>query len=545
MNRTAPSALVGLLLALPAFSATAPVDRRLATVNGDAITLHQLASDLDGASDPDPWHALDRRIKLTLVVQEADRMGLDDALEVKDQLGVFERDTLRDGLFATRIASIKPDPKAVATMERAMATEVRMKSILMPKEDDAKELAGAKDFEAAIKEAVAKDRGQLEEGDEFIKSSELKPEVIAVLAKLQPGQVSAPYAMGDKFAVTRLVERRVVNDPGLHQQAEAEVAKRAQTATISAYVDELRAKYAKVDQKTLQGVDFDAKEPGFEALLKDQRAVATIEGEAPVTIAEIAGALRKRLFHGTENAGGRGKLNRRKSEILDDLIAKRVVVKEAKRLGLDKKPAYLALLEEKRRELLFGAFVGKVLGADVKVADAEIQAYYTSHKKEFTEPEMIRLDAVAFDTRPSAEAALAKLRAGADVAWMKGNATGRLDPAAVPEEARIPATPVMRDELPPPLKEALAGAHAGEFRLVAPPTGPPTVVLVRELYAGNTQPLADAAGGIRGKLTGEKRQAAFEAYVAKLRAASQVKMLVTEAELKELFHSPAVKTSTR
>jgi parvulin-like peptidyl-prolyl isomerase len=476
---------------------------------------------------------------VTLIVQEADRMGLDDSLEVRDQLGVFERDTLRDGLFATRVGSMKPDPKAVADLERAMATEVQMRSILMPKESDAKSLAaaaaGGADFEAAMKEAAAKNQGRIDEGEGFIKTSELKPEVVAILAKLKPGQVSAPYAMGGQFAVTRLTDRKIVQDPEIHAQAEAEALRRAQTAAISALVDELRTKYATVDRKLLDSVDFDAKEPGLDALVKDGRPVATIAGDAPITVGDVAGSLRKRLFHGTESAGGRGKLNRRKEEILDDLIAKRVVMKEAKRLGLDTKPAYLAVRDEERKELMFAAFVSKVLATDVSVSDDEVAAYYKAHKKEFTEPEMVRLDAVAFDSRPSAEAALAKLRAGADVAWMRGNAGGRLDAAAVPEEARIPATPVLREDLPATLRDALAGARPGEFRLYVPASGSPWVVQLRDVFEGKTQPLADVSGGIKAKLAGQKRQDAFEAYAKKLRAASEVKLFVTESELKALI----------
>ena len=111
---------VGRSLAVAPPQSPPPAGRVLATVNGEAITLPQLSANLSDATDPDPWRALERQINVTLIVQEAGRMGLDQSIEVRDQLGVFERDTLRDGLFAKQVAGIKLDPKQVDTLEREM-----------------------------------------------------------------------------------------------------------------------------------------------------------------------------------------------------------------------------------------------------------------------------------------------------------------------------------------------------------------------------------------------------------------------------------------
>ncbi len=515
-----------------------PVGRVLATVNGDAITIEQLKTDLSGAAEADPWKTLERRINVTLIIQEAGRMGLDQTIEVRDQLGVFERDTLRDGLFATRVAGIKIDPKKVDALERDMTTMVSMLSILTPAEADAKTVVAAvgkgDDFEVAIRDLAAKKLGQVDEGEGFIEVSELLPEVQAAIAALKPGQVSSVYKIGSQFAVTRLLERKFEKNAESHVAAEIEAYKRAELATLTAYVEELKKKYATVNQALLASVDFDAKAPGFDSFLKDTRPVVAIAGEKPITIADLAGALRKRLFHGTDEAGGRGKLNRKKAEVLDDLIAKRVVMKEALRLGLDKKPAYVALRDETESDLMFGAFVAKVFAPDIKVSDDEVSAYYRAHLKEFTAPDMIRLVALPFDTRAAAEAALVKLRAGADLAWMRVNAHGRRDPATLPDDQRIPAAPIIVAELPADLREALTGTRAGDYRLYAPDGGTPSVVFVKDLITGQPQGLESVAQQIKGTLSGEKLQKAFEAYAAKLKESSTVKVIVTQAELRAL-----------
>ena len=62
------------------------------------------------------------------------------------------------------------------------------------------------------------------------------------------------------------------------------------------------------------------------------------------------------------------------------------------------------------------------------------EAYYETHKAEFTTPEMIRLDVISFTQATAAEQALARLNAGADLGWMREHAEAQID-RAVPRAA--------------------------------------------------------------------------------------------------------------
>lgn len=537
---------IGLGASVGASAASAPDDKVLATVNGEPIRLESLRASL-AAGPSDPAKILDRLINVELILQEASRMGLAETLEVKDQLGIFERDTLRDGLFAKRLSGVKPTPAEVDALAKAMTTEVRMRSAMFKNRADAAKLserAGkGEDFDAVAEQLTGGGKGTIDPGEGFIKVAELRPEVQGAITRLSPGAVSPPYAIEDRFAVTKLVDRKSVADPEARSKAEVEALKRAQTKVMIAYVDELKAKYAKVDDAALKAADFDAPTPGFDAYLTDKRPIVAIQGEAPITAADLAGAVRKRLFHGAEQAAEKGRLNQKKVEVLDDLVSKRVVMKEARRLGLDRTPEYLAVKSKVEEELVFGAFVAKVLEPETKATNDEIRRYYEAHKKEYTGPDMVRLDSLAFADRASAEAAFRKLRAGADLTWMRANAAGRLDPAAVPEDLRVPPAPLMLGGIPEDIRKALEGAKSGEYRLYASPRGTSLVLLVRENLSGQAKPLEDVSGEIRRKLAGDKRQKAFDDYAATLRKASEVKVLVTPAELKAMTGDVAKKTS--
>lgn len=531
MKRTILSAILAFAVCGTARAA----DPVLATVNGEPIRLSRVREAPPG---PEAKKTLDRMIGVELAIQEGYRMGLDETIEVRDQMGVFERDTLRDGLFAGRVGGLKPDPAKVDAMAKAMTVEVRLRSAAFDAEADAAKAAAraarGDDFDAAAKEA----KGTLDPGEGFIRMSELLPSVQAALAPLSPGGVTPVYKIGEKFAVTRLIDKRDAPDPDARAKAEAEVLRRTQTEAIAKYAEELKKRDAKVDEKLYATIDFDAEKPGFDSYMKDKRTLVTIAGGAPITVHDLADAVRKRLFHGPEQAAGKHRLNKKKNEVLDDLITKRVVLKEAVAKGLDKKPEYLAVRRARERELVFGAFVAKAIEPEVKVSDLDVELYYESHRKDLTGPDMARIESMAFGSRKDAEAALAKLRSGADMAWMRVNAPGRLDPATNPDLLAFPAAPVILADMPEDLRQSLAKAASGEYRLHVSAGGPAYVIFVRELLPGRAMPLKDATPMIRSKLTGEKRQRVFDDYVATLRKAAQVKVLVPPDQLQKMVTAP-------
>jgi hypothetical protein len=375
-------------------------------------------------------------------------------------------------------------------------------------------------------------------GEGFIRLAELLPGVQDAIRSLEPGHVSAIYRIGDQFAVSRLIERRQAPTPDARAKAEAELLSRLQTEAIAKYLEELKRKHTRVDEAVYKGLDFDAAKPGFDTYLKDNRVLVSITGAEPIRVHDLADAVRKRLFHGPQRAAEKDRLNRKKAEVLEDLIAKRVVVLEARAKGLDRKPEYISRREEAERELVFGAFVSKVIEPEVKVTDAEVRQYYEAHRKELTAPDMVRVESIAFGSRKDAEAALAKLRAGADPAWMRSNAPGRLDPKTHQDLLDFPAAPLLLGDLPADLRQSLSNARSGEYRLHGTAGGTTYVILLKELLPGRTLPLEDASGRIRAILMGQTRQKLFDGYIAKLRQASQVRILVTPAELEKLAATP-------
>ncbi len=524
----------------------------VATVNGESITREalerQLASMHEGVREKetkirkDPSELLERMINATLIVQEARRMGLDQAPEIKEAADAFAGTTLRQLLYSYHVRNIKTaDEKEVERLYRASIKELTVTSVLLDREEDAGELErrlkDGGDFDALAAALVADGKAAGGKKGVALKERELLPEVAAALSGMKPGSISPVVKVGKGYSLFRLDGVRYPDDPATLEKVREEALKRRKTDALKAYAEALKKKSVTVNAKRLAAVDYDAPEPGFRTLLEDKRVLATVKGAAPVTVSELTDALMKKFFHGAEEASKEKKVDRRKAEVLDELVAKRMFAAEARRLKIDRTALYRSAVEENVRGLLFGAFVARAIDPDVKVEEAEIEAYRKSHLEEFTEPETVSYRSLAFGGREDAVEAMEKLKKGADFEWVRQNAAGQLDPEKARGFLDLEGTVVMSGE-EGGLRKAVAGARPGDARLYAGPDGPVYVLVVKGTTPSRPLPYESVREGIGRKLFDEKRRKSLEAYVASLRAASDVRMYATGKELESLVALP-------
>ena len=225
----------------------------------------------------------------------------------------------------------------------------------------------------------------------------------------------------------KLEDIRQVDSPEEKEAARQEALKNAKVEALKHYNQTLVKRYAVVHRAVLDHLDFEAKEPGFEKLMKDGRVLAEIKGEKPITVADLADQLRHQLYHGVEQAAEAKKLNEKIVPAFDEMLYKRVFRKEALRLGLDKTAAYTRKVKEYENSLVFGSFVQKAVAPDVKLTEEDVRKYYEEHIKDYTSPEMMKILGIAFQKRADAEGAVEKLRNGTDFRWLVENAEGQAD----------------------------------------------------------------------------------------------------------------------
>jgi hypothetical protein len=90
-------------------------------------------------------------------------------------------------------------------------------------------------------------------------------------------------------------------------------------------------------------------------------------------------------------------------------------------------------------------------------------------------------------------------------------------------------------DLPDGVREAVAGAGAGEARLYADPDGTYRILFVRQIVPGRPLGFEAARDQVAAAVFRERRREAVDDWTAKLRAASEIEVLVTGDELLALL----------
>jgi len=532
---------ITLTLKVPAFSprfSQTPV----ALVNDDPILLDEFVTTLEAlheggtggrkAGKTDFDQVLNRLINARLILQEGLTMGLDELPEAKRLLADFKESSLREVLKRRLLKDLTPDPEVVKEAYRQLVREWKIRSVKFDGKEAAdafaKGLAGGGEFAALADKLIDDKKAEGGKTGEYVKPQELLPQIAAALAPLKAGEATPVIPVGTGFTVVKLEEIRY---PEGNAAAMAEARARATdargTRIMNEYWEGLKKKQAKINRKLIDKLDFEAPKPGFKKLLKDKRVIVAIKGEQPITVALLAEEMQKKFFHGVDEAIRVKKVNEGKYPAIEDMLLKRLFRQEALRQGIDKSDDYRQANSKYKESLVFGLFVDKVVVPEIKVTNGDVQEYYTAHLADYSTPAMVKLKALAFGKQGQAEAAIEKLRKGAEFQWLQANAEG-LVPAQSPGLMEFEATPVITRNLPEKLQQTIDGAKPGDFRLYASPEGYSYAVQVLDVINPQPSPLEKERKAIAQKLFGEKIATSVEEWGAKLRAASSVKIYLAD-----------------
>ena len=115
-----------------------------------------------------------------------------------------------------------------------------------------------------------------------------------------------------------------------------------------------------------------------------------------------------------------------KNSLVRDILIKKAIAVKARKDGLDKRPEFKEQLAYLIDDFLSREYLVKVVLANLKVSDEEMQTYYKEHEKEFQMTDSVKVRHIFFQSsakasaeerakaRAKAEDALARLRKGED-----------------------------------------------------------------------------------------------------------------------------------
>jgi hypothetical protein len=437
---------------------------------------------------------------------------------------------LMELLLKRYVEKLAADQDEVEKLYKSLVKEWKIKSVHSAKEGAVskieEQVKAGRSFDELVQQAVEDGTVTADGEGKYLKDRDLAPEIAGLVSKMEIGAVSPVVPVGQKgFVIFRLDDVRFPEavDPALRQQAEREALNRKRVQAAKDYYQNLENTYVTINEKFLEALDFEAKEPGFEKLLQDPRIVATVRGEQPVTVADLAGGLKKKFFHGIPQAIRAKKINDKKRNILDEILEKRVLLKEAYKQGIDKTDEYVYRVKEYETSVIFGTFVKKVVAPEIKMETADLEAYYLENSDQYTSPQMLRIKSIVFRQRSDAVAAITKLQQGTDFDWLRANADNQVDPNAqgiLIFDGRL----LTLQSLPDDLQKAVVGTKTGDFRLYSGPQGHAYVLYILQSIEPQTQPFATVQKEVAKKYYSEALKKSIKRWTSQLREYYPVKI---------------------
>jgi len=108
------------------------------------------------------------------------------------------------------------------------------------------------------------------------------------------------------------------------------------------------------------------------------------------------------------------KLQLDKSMVLDQMISEKMLIQEAKNIGLEKDNDVLEQIKKMTEQILVQVLIEREILDKIKINDEEVLEYYEQNKESFTEKEQVYLYNILLETEEEAQNVLEQLKAGGD-----------------------------------------------------------------------------------------------------------------------------------
>ena len=485
---------------------------KVATVNGEPITWselsrtiaasHELGHAKTKAGPVDFTNALQRMINTRLIVLEAKNIGLQETPALSKAVDGYAKKLQSEMLLEQYVEDIRPDAAEVQRLYESIVREWKIRALHIKKEADAKkidaQLKEGKDFDQIAQRALQWSGTQGDPQGVYLKNNQLTPPVARVIKDMKIGSISPILSLGKQgYIVFKLEGMRIPpsENPRARKGAYRQALNAARVKAAKQYYQNLKASYVKLDQALFDALDYESQPQAMDKLLTDQRILAQIHDDKPITVAEFSRALKQRFFHGIKMAVEAKRINAKKKSVLEDMLQKRVLGIEAQKQGIDKSAEFKSRVKEYENSVIFEAFLKKVIYPEIKLDQKALQDYYKAHMDEYTSPPMMRIKDLVFAKRDDAVAAMQQLNKGADFDWLNANAQGQVDPDTA-GLINFEGKPLTINSLPADIQKAVAGARVNDSRLYKSAAGHFYLLYVDQIVA----PVKQSYGAVKEEI---------------------------------------------
>jgi peptidyl-prolyl cis-trans isomerase C len=220
-----------------------------------------------------------------------------------------------------------------------------------------------------------------------------------------------------------------------------------------------------------------------------------------------------------------------KSQLLDGMITRDLLVREAERRGIDKRPDVQEKLAQARRSIVLESLLREVT-EKAAVDDNVLRKAYNDNAAAFKVGERVRVKHILFKDKAKAESFAGKAKSGTpfDALMKEANAAGgtSADLGFIEKGSFV--------------KEFESAAFAATPGTAIGPVKTPYgfhVIRVEERRAAGIRAFDEVKGQLAGDLRDKVQRQAFEQLVEKLKKDGKVKILIEEADAEKTEAGPS------
>ncbi len=535
-----PALLLAVLTAGCATTGKNLDDTVLASVNGEPVTVQDLQESFEtshqghtillaGAGAAREF--LDKTIERRLLIQEAERIGLQTDPEIRKTVDTLVAERARDQLYKDEVTRYQEvSEKAIEEVYGKIIYQCHIRHILTYTREEADRalarVRGGEPFGGVAGEVSVS--GAAGKGGDlgFVAWGQLDPRLEAEVEGMQPGEIRGPIETDQGWNILLLEERTQREDRPelamLRNRIKVTLGQRAVFRRSHEYYDELRKRWKVqvfeevLTEKNLLGTDEDG--PDTEAA---KGIIVAKAGERVVSLADLRARLDQRALKKLPRSFAQKRIR----DALDEMIFASLLEQEALRRGYATRPTIVKEADKLENSLLLDRLLGTVIFPRVHVTEEDTRAFYDQNPTLFTEPEAIRLQIIALENEQEAEAVLRELQGGAGFAALARSRSRDPGTAQVGGELGW----VTRGKLEPGIEAVAFSLRVGELGM-AKTDKAAFVVKVEERRPARLQEFTQVREKAQELRQRQRQREELNRWIARLREGSEI--VIDEAAIK-------------
>lgn len=213
------------------------------------------------------------------------------------------------------------------------------------------------------------------------------------------------------------------------------------------------------------------------------------------------------------------KLQLDKSIVLDQMISEKLLIQEAKNIGLEEDNDVLEQIKKMSEQILVQVLIEREILDKIKVNDEEVLEYYEQNKDSFTEKEQVYLYNILLETEEEAQDVLEQLKAGGDFSEIA------IEKSAGPSAAQGGDLGYLtRGTIIPEIEEVVFALELDELSEIIKTDFGFHILKITEKKSETVKNLEEVKEDIIQTLLPDKQKEAFENLIEDLKSKSEIEI---------------------